>query len=152
MKLFAFAFREGFTAYWVCRTWPLLCCSPSHFEKVSQRLGKEKGLFTGCSPSHFEKVSQPYDKQFVKVYTLFAFAFREGFTAEYPDSSTEKSAVRLRISRRFHSDEDLQMLVDALFAFAFREGFTASYEHIPFPKSCSPSHFEKVSQQNKKKE
>ena len=55
-----------------------------------------------CSPSHFEKVSQQF------VFSLYILI-----------------AVRLRISRRFHSLDFRLGLVGMLFAFAFREGFTA---------------------------
>ena len=100
-----------------------------------------------CSPSHFEKVSQPRSITSRVIFLLFAFAFREGFTAEARRPSTKSwavrlrisrrfhssrlgrdfspSAVRLRISRRFHSPVDSSKYSLLLFAFAFREGFTA---------------------------
>ena len=55
-----------------------------------------------CSPSHIEKVSQHRPLRRPSLL-LFAFAYREGFTAE---------AL-------------LKELKDLLFAFAYREGFTA---------------------------
>ena len=147
LQLFAFAFREGFTAWFlICRLFTfavrlrisrrfhslhicehavcnavrlrisrrfhsevvdsggqIMRCSPSHFEKVSQPSSSLPLANLSCSPSHFEKVSQLNRTLLYLSLRLFAFAFREGFTAKYRNKCIIKLAVRLRISRRFHS-------------------------------------------------
>ena len=78
---------------------------------------------------------------------LFAFAFREGFTASVPTiwSTGSCSPSHFEKVSQHNGALDLHML--ALFAFAFREGFTAMTDAVEVAfKCCSPSHFEKVSQ------
>ena len=123
MELFAFTFREGFTA-WADKLEWVVCCSPSHFEKVSQLIKNNDDVIFGCSPSHFEKVSQRASRRSISSLAVRLRISRR-FHSSWEDMEWSIYAVRLRISRRFHSIE--------------KSGSSSM--------GCSPSHFEKVSQQ-----
>ena len=121
-------------------------CSPSHFEKVSQRCLHRKNSRNGCSPSHFEKVSQLHKgachrkqrcspSHFEKVSQLRLFLL------------ILLQAVRLRISRRFHSGKNNCRWPKHAVRLRISRRFHSRIEgDIDDEFSCSPSHFEKVSQ------